>query len=242
MECVKERLHPAAVAERMRVYLALVRAKHKGLQISVLSERLGYTDSGVLDRLFEGERYHTWSELEEFCWRTGTSEEWIKHGIGSPFKVNGEFMVEGVGKVKQQKGDWRLYIARSDCREGKVCFVLRRSEMAWEVFWCRAHIRAPKSDWWVSDRDDLVLFYQTVCQLYDEWKLRVWSGTLEEEVFDSLEAGLIFPGGVVDGFGRDLWADDFVDVYSSDELSRKQREGRGAEFMGAWEAVRRAVL
>ena len=71
----RETPHPRVLAKRFGEYFQQLRSVHPGLRLSRLAEELGYVDSRFLDLLCEGRDYLEWTQIDDFCARSGLHAE-----------------------------------------------------------------------------------------------------------------------------------------------------------------------
>jgi len=233
------KLHREVVARRVRQYIEQVRQAYQELEISEIAEKLGYGDSEVLDRLIEGERYHSWVELEEFCAKTGISMTWLKHGRGNLFRVGGDFIDAGLEVFGALEGDWKLYVVKSRCDEGKVCAVLKRGELVWEAFASRVRIKLAVNAY---ERYALVAFHDFIARLPKGVRARLWGYELDGEEFDGVVTGAVFPKRVISDTAYGGWVDWFMELGPHDEAMSKEMERWGAGFLAAQGQIRGVVM
>ena len=178
-----------------------------------------------------------WSEIDDFCSRSGVDVAWFKHGEGRPFAPNEACQVDVTVLLNELDPgiDLRLYFVRSDCRQGRVCFVRRDNDFVWRVYDTLLHLSAENGGGGVRN---LVGLYRLLRDINGVWMGRTVSHTLARAEFETLVLGNVFPGAVLRNRPQCHWADDFPLLETSDGGIRKLLAVHGREFQAAQMIVR----
>lgn len=232
--------YPEALAGRFAAYLALVRTAHPNLGASRLAQELGYADSRFLDGLGTGREYPDWHAIDDFCERSGVDARWFKHGEGQPFGPSGACEPEVMALLDEldAPSPRQPYLVRSDCAEGRVCFVVRAGEFTWHVYSTLLHLSARNGG---GGARNLLELYHLLRALEAERSLSPASYTLPLAQFEALADGRAFPATVFRRVVQCHWADDFTELADSGSAIRWRRETHGREFVDA-QAIVRAEL
>ena len=208
--------------------------------MSRLAQELGYADSSFLDRLCEGQSYVGWAEIDDFCARSAVEGDWLKHGERQPFAPSDACQPDVTVLLNELDSgvDWRLYLVRSDCRQGRVCFVRRDNDFVWRVYDTLLHLSAENGG---GGARNLVGLYRLLKEVNAVWMERTISYTLARREFETLVQGQVFPGAVLRHRPQCHWGDDFPLLESTDGWIRKLLAGHGREFQAA-QAIVRAQL
>ena len=237
---VSETLYPQVLSRRFGEYLRELRSVHRGLSVSRLAQELGYADSRFLDRLCEGRDYLGWAQIDDFCSRSGVHADWLKHGEGRPFAPSDTCQPDVTVLLNEldPEIDWLLYLVRSDCRQGRVCFVRKDNDLVWRVYDTLLHLSAENGAGGVRN---LVGLYRLLREINEAWAGRMVSHTLGLPEFETLVEGNVFPEAVLRNRPRCHWGEDFPLLNTRDGGIRKLLAEHGREFQAA-QAIVRAEL
>ena len=218
-----------AIASRFRHYMSLVRKSHPNVTVSRLAESLGYEDASFLDSICAGNQYHSWRAINDFCVRARVCPEWLKHGERAPFAPNSACSSDEMRLLSQldRHPASTLYLVRSDCDFGYLCFVIKSDEFVWEVF---------KTDVNISSRNGatgghrLVTLYRLISALKARPHLHAYGHTLPRPKFLELVHGEVFPAAYLWLQPTCYWSDDFTDLRGCHTI-------HGEEFLAAQSIV-----
>ena len=229
--------HPKIVARRFQQYLDRLQQVHTQLQVSQLAEEFGYEHSRFLDQLRDGTDYLSWEEIEDFCARANINATWFNHGKGKPFEPSNDCYVDLtslLNDLPETTKCW-LYIVRSGCTRGRVCFVRQDNEFALRVHDTLLHLSAVNG---AGGARNLLAFYGLMGEIDSVWPGRKSSLTLPLRDYERLLSGDVFPGQILLNKLNSYWADDFRQLDLSDEIHRSLAASHGPEFRAAQAIVR----
>ena len=230
---------PVAVAKRFRHVLSLIRERDPKFGVSRWAEELGYENCRLIDSLCAGTDYIDWSEIEAFCRRARISASWLKHGEEAPFAPNRSCSNNEMNVLAElgQRRDWRLFLVRSDCDTGNLCFVIRESEHVLEVFDTLINVSCKNG---AAGGQRLCVLHELIRRVRERYELRVFGHTLAREEFDRLVSGRVFPGTILARRRPCFWWDDFTEIHAQDSMTRERLVAHGREFLDAQSFVRYA--
>ena len=211
------------------------------ITVSELAEFLDYERTSDLEKYFRGLEEPLRSEKEHICDCLGVNPEWLKHGKGEAFNSQEEYRLYAFDykKIIADKSPEKIIFVRSKASDGAIIIVLRINKYK--------YICLPET-WNISGevggtgQNQILSFYYLVKYLQ---KLKNLDFTcfymqgihLEEEVFNDLICGRIYPGSIITSY-NDTWWDDLTDIHHSWAYASSYEEMHGKNFIDAQNIIK----
>lgn len=248
-EDIKEenRNHASDVAKRVEFLLKEFSKSHHDLTHSKFARWLGYETAAPLELLLAGKEAPTFQALTDIANPLGVNCDWLIDGNGQPFYLrlpnegDTRKYIETIKSIEPEI----LFFVRSKSEYGEVSIVLQVNEYKYMTFNTPLHLSSHVGG---TGRHNLWELYKFIRLLRDEYDyghklgLEIYGRSLDEEQYDRLVHGHVYPGNIIKEYGPQChWWDDLTDVNYKHQSGEGKYEGYGKEFVDAQCIIREEI-
>ena len=205
------------------------------------SKFLDYPRTSDLEKYFRGLEEPMRLEIEHICDCLGVNPEWLKHGQGEPFASQEELHSYAFDyrEIITAKSPKEIIFIRSRSSDGNITILLRINKYK---YICLNNIWKISGEVGNKGQNQIHSFYKLVKYLQklkerDYTCFHMQGIHLEEEVFNNLTCGRIYPGSIITSY-NDPWWDDLTDINHSWVCASSYEEMHGKNFIDAQNIIK----
>lgn len=237
---------PIAYSKQLSIRLLetieLLSLRFKELSYSKICDYLNWDSVTTVENYFNGTIEATYDFLKKYSDFFGIELHWLRHGEKHKFQIlpkHETYATDYEEEIKKLKPQSVIFV-RQNSEKGYAGIMLNLSDFKYIILPETYNISSYVGD---TGQRQIFSFYKLVKSFSDSFSSFQKKGViLEKDEFDSLFAGILYPGKILDKYRTtNYWWDDLLDVNHKHPIAKDYEYWYGPEFIKAQDVIKRQL-